>query len=97
MNCSTIPAMRTNFKSLPEVELAELERYPLEAAASTSVFKTARDEELKRLVENNSNLNTKRTTSTWLRRYKKWAEHKGVQTDLADVPREELNRVLQQF
>ena len=85
------------FESLPEVELAELERYPLEAAASTSVFKTASDEELKRLVENNSNLNTKRTTSTWLRRYEKWAEHKGVQTDLADVPREELDRALQQF
>ena len=24
-------------------------------------------------------------------------EHKGVQTDLVDVPKEELNRVLQQF
>lgn len=84
-------------EGLPEVELAELERDLTEAASSTSVFKTASDEELKRLVENNSNANTKRATSTWLGRYQKWAEHKGVHTDLADVPREELDRVLQQF
>ena len=84
------------FESLPEAELAELERSPLKAVATTSKFKTTSDKELKRLVENNSNLNTKRT-STWLKRYEKWAEHKGMQTDLADVPKEELNRVLQQF
>ena len=51
----------------------------------------------KHLVENNNNLNTKCTTSTWLNRYEEWAEHKGMQTDLTDVPKEELDRVLQQF
>ena len=29
------------FKGLPEIELAELEHYPPEAASSTNVFKTA--------------------------------------------------------
>ena len=48
-------------------------------------------------MENNTNLNTKRSTSTWLKRYEKWAEHKGEQTDLAKVPRERLDGVLQRF
>ena len=48
------------FDSLPEAELSELERNPLKAVASTSEFKTASNEELKRLVE--SNLNTKYIT-----------------------------------
>ena len=56
------------FESLSETELAELESSQL---ASSTKFKTATDEDLKRLIQNNSNLNTKRTTSTWLRRYKK--------------------------
>ena len=85
------------FDSLPEAELLELECNPLKAIASTSKFKTTSDEELKHLVENNSNLNTKRTISTWLRHYEKWMEHKGIQKDLADIPREELDSVLQQF
>ena len=52
------------FEGLPEVELAELEHSPSKAADTTSEFKTASDEELTCLIENNSNLNTKRTTST---------------------------------
>ena len=82
------------FESLSETELTELESSQL---ASSTEFKTGTNEDLKHLIQNNSNLNTKRTTSTWLRRYEKWAEHKSVQMDFADVPKEELNRVLQQF
>jgi len=55
--------------------------------------KTASDHELRRLLENNCNVYMKRTTCTWLRHYEKWAEHKGIQMDLADVPREELDSV----
>ena len=56
-----------------------------EKSSSTSEFKTTDEKELKRLVENNTNLNTKCSTATWLKRYEKWAEHKGEQTDLAKV------------
>ena len=62
-------------------------RSPLKAADTKSEFKITSDEEIKCLIENNSNLNTKRTTSTWLNHYKKRMEHKVMQTDLADVPK----------
>ena len=51
------------FEGLPEVELVELEHSPSKAVDTTSEFKTASNEELKCLIENNSNLNMKRTTS----------------------------------
>ena len=82
------------FKSIPEAKLVELERSPLTTVATTSKFKTTSNKELKRFVENNSNLNMKRTSS-WLKHYKEWTEHKSMQTDLADIPKEELDRVLQ--
>jgi len=95
-NCADVDEI---FKSLPEAELAELEcsASQYQAATSTGKFKTVSDEELSCLIENDSNLNTKRTTCTWLRGYKRWAERKGIQMDLADVPKEGLDRVLQQF
>jgi len=84
------------FESLPEADLAELECSQLQPAVSTSKFKAASNEELKRFLENNSNLNTKCQHALG-RCYEKWAEHKGIQTDLADIPREDFGRVLQQL
>lgn len=63
------------FESLSETELAEPKSSQLPSSAE---FKTATDEDLKRLILNNSNLNTKHTTSTWLTRYEEWAEHKST-------------------
>ena len=54
------------FEGLPEVELVKLEHSLSQAADTTSEFKTASDEELKRLIEN-SNSNMKHT-NTWLKR-----------------------------
>ena len=65
--------------------------------ASTSGFKTVSERELSRLIENNSNTNMKHSTSPWLKLYKKWAEHRGMQTNLAFVAKDRLDGVLQQF
>jgi len=52
---------------------------------------------LERLVANNHNSNTAASTKNWLRRFQKWAAEKGVASDIATIPREELDQVLQHF
>ena len=71
------------FSHLTEADLAELdeeehvqdENIP-DSGSYTSEFKHSSEAELKRLVENNTNSNTKRSTSTWINRFEKWAEHR---------------------
>ena len=84
------------FESLPEAELAKLDNELEGKSSSTGEFKTTNEKELKGLVENNTNLNTKHSTSTWLKCYEKWAEHKGTQTDCAKVLQESLDNSFMQ-
>ena len=49
------------------------------------------------LIAKNTNDNTKRSTNTWLRRYQKWAEERGFESNIARVPKLELDGILQQF
>ena len=75
-----------------------LQRFrPGPAECSTSEFRTTNDKELERLVANNHNSNTAASTKNWLRRFQKWAAEKGVASDIATIPREELDQVLQHF
>ena len=79
---------------LPEAELAILDSELEENSSSISEFWTTDEKELKCLVENNTNLNTKCSMSTWLKWYEKWVEHKA---DLAKVHQERLDGVLRRF
>ena len=83
--------------NLPEAELARLDGTVEMERATTSEFKTASEGELNRLIENNFNANTKRSTSTWLKQYEKWVEHKGEQTDMACVAKENLDGISYPF
>ena len=53
--------------------------------------------ELLQLIAKNTNDNTKRSTNTWLRCYQKWAEERGFESNIAGVPKLELDGILQQF
>ena len=64
---------------------------------ATSEFRTVGEEEIRKLVENNSNKNTIKSTASWLRRFKKWAQQRGLPADIADIAKENLDKVLQQF
>lgn len=89
------------FTHLTEADMAELDKeehaQDENVPANSSEFKHYSEAELKHLVENNTNSNTKRSTSTWINHFEKWAEHKGGQTDLAKIPKDDLDRTLQQF
>ena len=66
-------------------------------AAVSSEFKRANAVKLERLIAKNDNENTKRSTTTWVRRYYKWATERGMPTDLARVLPTDLDAILQQF
>ena len=70
---------------------------PGPAECSTSEFRTTNNKELECLVANNHNSNTAASTKNWLQRFQKWAAEKGVASDIATIPREELDQVLQHF
>ncbi len=50
--------------------------------ASRSKFKQASADDLKRLIAKNENPNSKHTTSTWFKRYEKWATERGKELTL---------------
>ena len=61
-------------------------------------FKRANEDELQHLIELNENSHTKRSTATWLRRFNEWTLHRQMRIDdITDIPRAELDGVLQQF
>jgi len=96
----TIDEVDALFRKIPAEILAASASgggVPGPAECSTSEFRTTNDKELERLVANNHNSNTAASTKNWLRRFQKWAAEKGVASDIATIPREELDQVLQHF
>ena len=67
------------------------------AGMSEEVSPLPRLVELQQLIAKNTNENTKRSTNTWLRRYQKWAEERGFESNIVLVPKLELDAILQQF
>ena len=81
-------------RSLPE-EKAVLS---ISNTLSSSEFKTSSNSEIQYLIDLNQNFNTKHSTSTWLRRFNQWALHKKLKIDdITDIPKAELDGVLQKF
>ena len=57
-----------------------------------------RNSELQHLIELNQNPHTTNSATTWLRRFNKWALQKQLKIgDITDIPRAELDGVLQKF
>ena len=79
------------------VDSASSERTAEPRLSSCSEFKRTNSGELQRLIEKNRNENTKRSTNTWVKRYQKWAEERGFEANIAQVPKSELDGILQQF
>ena len=62
-----------------------------------SKFATVCDSDLGRLKDKNKNGNTSRSTNTWVRRFKKWQEDRGLHVDPTCIESQELGVVLQRF
>ena len=62
-----------------------------------SEFRRTNSSELWQLIAKNNNRNTKPSTNTWVRRYSKWVAERGLETNLARVPKADLDGILQQF
>ena len=84
------------FSQLPDPPVVEAAP-PLASrdSSTTKEFQLASEKELQRLLEKNDNANTKQSTGTWIRRFEKWATEQELPTDLARVPKKDLDRVLQ--
>ena len=68
------------------------------SASNSLEFKMASNSELQHLIELNQNPHTTNSTTTWLRRFNKWALQKQLKIgDITDIPRAELDGVLQKF
>ena len=69
---------------------------PCESACSK--FKTSSHSDVQHLIELNRNSHTTQSTITWLRRFNKWALERQMKIgDVTDIPRAELDGVLQKF
>ena len=62
--------------------------------SSTAEFKTASSEDLKRLISNTENKNTKKTTQTWVNRLNSWKESREIEQEIHKIPPEELDKIL---
>ena len=84
------------FSQLPDPPVVEA-ALPLASrdSSTTKEFQLASEKELQRLLEKNDNANTKQSTGTWIRHFKKWATEQELPTDLARVPKQDLDRILQ--
>jgi hypothetical protein len=79
------------FSELPDPCPSVVEATPLVTSGdskTTKEFQLASEKELQRLLEKKENTNTKRSTGTWIRRFKKWATKRELPTDLACIPKQ---------
>lgn len=60
-------------------------------------FAEATLEDLQRLQDKNKNKNTAKTTNTWVKRFEAWRSFKNMPYKLEEVPKAELDKVLQLF
>ena len=66
--------------------------------AGTSQFVTASNQELQRLMDKNTNKNTLKSTSTWVRRFEEWRKAKGIEHEvLSGKSFSEMNDILGHF
>ena len=59
--------------------------------SADDAFKQANADELQRLIDKNEDLNTKRSTNTWVARYRTWAAERGLPINLVTIPPEDLD------
>ena len=65
--------------------------------AETPQTNSAEVKELQRLKDKTKNINTTRTTSTWVNRFEEWRVARDLPHPLEKIEREELDGVLQLF
>ena len=71
---------------------------PSKVGCSTSSFKTVDKGDIKRLIAKNENVNTSHSTATWVRRFQRWAEERGIQQEMKkSIPPGCLDSILQRF
>jgi hypothetical protein len=62
-----------------------------------SRFAVFNENDVQNLKEKSKNLNTKKSTQTWLNVWRSWAEERNVSPHLEENPPEMLDKVLQRF
>ena len=67
------------------------------ASSSCTEFKKSTEEEIQYLQDLNVNSNTALSTQNWLRRFSKWADERNVIGAIEEIPKGQLDGVLQQF
>ena len=53
--------------------------------------------EIERLIGKNNNPNTAKSTKNWISKYAKWAADNQLETDLTEIPEDEVDGILQRF
>ena len=90
------PPQRANSDSYGE----GVANIPSTVTSSEGPCSTASDQssdEIQRLISKNTNCNTAKSTKNWVNKYAKWAADNHIQTDLALIPEDELDTILQRF
>ena len=65
--------------------------------SSTSSFAVTTEIDLKQLKYKNKNRNTIKSTVTWINRFEAWQKVRGINNELENIPKNELDHVLQSF
>ena len=65
--------------------------------SNTNRFSTVLKEDIVGLIDKSKNLNTKRSTSTWIGVFRSWAELRGRTTEIEKLSPDELDETLQYF
>ena len=60
-------------------------------------FELLDDDVILSLWQNSKNKNTNKSTNTWINAFRKWAEFRGFQENIAEYEPYELNTVLERF
>ena len=72
--------------------LQSSEAVVVSAAQPHPLFATATTRDLKRYKDKNRNINTEKSTSTWVNRFETWRKWRNIPSKLQDIPRDELTK-----
>ena len=73
------------------------ENFPVESKKNSAAFAVVEEEELQSLKDKNKNSNTEKCTNTWINRFEKWQQTRGININLPDISPIELDSILQKF
>ena len=69
----------------------------MESKKSSAAFAVAEEKELQSLKDKNMNSNIEKCTNTWINRFEKWQQTRGININLPDNSPIELDSILPKF